>query len=479
MPPSYANFSDCIIVPLTNQQRTVSHLTVDVAFHYPRAAEPKVLMVALSNVLASFLTLCGRLVRVRRKNRLSEGDSDEDELLLCVPKLQYPVSQWAYVPFAHDELSSAPPTQDGIASDSLFDIATGCIPSTITHDISSYGTCINESIFGAPLTRIKVTTISPESQMIALSINHTLVDARSISMFMSAWSEEFQHCRTGHMCRRTKISFVHPIFEEHKARNDMNPDVCSIPEEWKRLLPKEDDGANPFVKKATSSDGSARSAAVCTVYYRSPEQIRRLKQHFIELEEQKLELGTSHPPYLSCNDALCGEICTMIGATSVLLCMDWRPVLQRKDFFGYGVVFLYLSFLSAIEAPFACRAILGWKDAHGNVCNGVVRDPNFVRWKIDNEWRQGSVDLIWNSWADFFILSEETNDNNDSKATAKMELHPNDILMSQQMCQLRIDVATKADLSYCIVFPQPKGVRVYLFGPRKDGHDLSSSYLRI
>ena len=55
---------------------------------------------------------------------------------------------------------------------------------------------------------------------------------------------------------------------------------------------------------------------------------------------------------------------------------------------------------------------------------------------------------------------------------AKMESHPDDIMMSEQMCRMRIDVARKMSLSYCIIFPQPKGVRIYFFGPHEHGHDL-------
>lgn len=477
MPPTFADYSDCIVIPLTNQQKTVSHLAVDLAFHYPNAADPGVLVAALSEELVSFPTLCSRLVRRRRKYGVSEADDDDDELMLCVPKLQYPVSGWAHVPFSHQQSQIQPPKQDGIAPDLIFDIATDCIPSVIISlDSSSYGTCINESVLGAPLTRIKVITNSSESQTIALSINHALVDAKSISLLMSAWSKQYQHCRNGYVGAGARASFDHPIFQQRKTQNGVKSNsTSSIPEDWKKLLPKEEDGTNPFVGNATSTTNNS----TCTVYYRSPEQISQLKQQFREFQIDELQLGTPHPPYLSSNDALCGEVCTQIDATSLLLCMDWRPVLQRKDFFGYGVLFLYLSYPTAMHAPTACRTILGWKDAHGNVCNGIARDPNFVIWKMENEWRQGKTHLIWNSWVDFFVIRDKGYDGNDSKVSAKMESHPDDIMMSQQMCQMRIDVAAKAGLCYCIVFPQPKGVRVYFFGPHKRGHDLSSSNLKV
>jgi len=476
MPPTFADYSDCIVIPLTNQQKTVSHLTVDLAFHYPNAADPGVLVAALSEVLVSFPTLCSRLVRRRRKYGVSEGD-DDDELMLCVPKLQYPVSEWAHVPFSHQQSQVQPPKQDGIAPDSVFDIATDCIPSVIISlDSSSSSTRIDKSVFGGPLTRIKVTTNSSESQMIALSINHALVDAKSISLLMSAWSKQYHRYRNGSVGAGARVSFDHPIFQQHRTRHGVkSSSTSSIPEDWKKLLPKEEDGTNPFDGNATSTS----SNSTCTVYYRSPEQIIQLKQQFHEFQKDEMQLGTPNPPYLSSNDALCGEVCTQIDATSLLLCMDWRPVLQRTDFFGYGVSFLYLSYPTAMHAPTACRTVLGWKDAHGNLYNGIARDPNFVFWKMENEWRQGKTELIWNSWVDFFIIRDKGYDGNDNEVSAKMESHPDDIMMSQQMCQMRIDVAATSGLSYCIVFPQPNGVRVYFFGPNKHGHDLCSSNLKV
>mmetsp|Transcript_25501 Transcript_25501/g.41450 ORF Transcript_25501/g.41450 Transcript_25501/m.41450 type:complete len:157 (-) Transcript_25501:271-741(-) len=143
--------------------------------------------------------------------------------------------------------------------------------------------------------------------------------------------------------------------------------------------------------------------------------IEVLKNKYLEemkrQRQQQLwgELEIRTPPYISSNDALLGEVCKQFDATSVLLCMDWRPVLNRSAFFGYAVLFLYLDIPSASNAPEACRNILGWNDSNGGEgCASILRDANFVKWKTQNENKQGRTDLIWNSWTDFFTLYDQS-----------------------------------------------------------------------
>jgi hypothetical protein len=210
-----------------------------------------------------------------------------------------------------------------------------------------------------------------------------------------------------------------------------------------------------------------------------------LKQKCLEetnrqIQQQRQEQNAIRaPPYFSSNDALLGEVCKQLEATSMLLCMDWRPVLNQSPFFGYAVLFLYLDFLASSDAPAACRNILGWEDISGEEgCKSIVRDSNFVMWKLQNETKQGMTDLIWNSWTDFFTLHDQDCcsdycSNNDN--FAKMECCPHDMFMSEKMCRARVDVARRG-LSYAIIFPQPnRSVRVYFFGPSEVGRSLQQS----
>ena len=55
-----------------------------------------------------------------------------------------------------------------------------------------------------------------------------------------------------------------------------------------------------------------------------------------------------------------------------------------------------------------------------------------------------------------------------------MECCPDDILMSEQMCRARVDVASRG-LAYAIIFPQAnRSVRVYFFGPSTIGRSLDA-----
>ena len=466
MPPALNEYADGIVIPLTGQQKTVAHLTVDVAFRYSRQADVDTLRLALSKVLVAFPVLAGRLVRLQD---LGAGS----ELALCVPKLQGPLPAWAYVPFVDGGSSSSDetPPDNGIAPDTLFDLATECIPSSksvgVSTNSNATGDPIDESILGAPLTRIKVTNYKSGCQMIALSINHTLVDAGSIGLFWAAWSEQYRSCRYGDgSCIDVQVEFDHPIFAQ-TSNSTCNDDEESIPDEWKALLPDEVEGNNPFDESSINTTPTSPVAATCTIYYRSDEQIKLLRSEMLEMRN---ELKDSPPyVYLSSNDVLCGEVCTTLNATSVLLCMDWRFVLKRGNFFGYALLFLFLSFANATDAAFACRRIVRKE--------GVVRKKEFVMWKMRNEWRQGQTQLIWNSWVPFFTIGEQCGAICDtSLPRMKMECFPDDIMMSEQMKRMRVAVASRGGLSYAIVFPQPaKGVRVYFFGQPQNGQSLLSA----
>jgi len=56
MPLALADYADSIVIPLTGQQKTVAHLTVDVAFRYSVQADVGALRLALAKVLS----LCSR-----------------------------------------------------------------------------------------------------------------------------------------------------------------------------------------------------------------------------------------------------------------------------------------------------------------------------------------------------------------------------------------------------------------------------------
>ena len=498
LPPILAEYSDSILISLTNQQKAVSHLTVDVAFCYHRPANEDILTQSLSKALVSFPLLHSRILKVKQ--------GDDDDLVLCVPKIQnqkQPYPPWSYVPLSFDDDSSTgskTATNNGVARDAWFDMAVDCAPSSTCTDVmSSHDTSVDESLLGAPLIRIRVTSVvesntKSSNQVIALSINHTLVDAGSISLFMSAWSREYQQCRcNSHTGESLKVTFDHPIFSCPDSNLNTNEDV---PNEWKRLLPNaKDEGENPFVDGDDAPTASTTKKVSFTCYYRNQDEIKKLKDKYRRyIQERKNQHdGTCIPPYLSSNDVLCGEVCEQLDATSVLLCMDWRPVLERPNFFGYAVLFLFLNFLTCRDASLACRNVLGWARKTGDDVtsgginkdkNGVVRDPNFVLWKINNESKQGKTDLIWNSWVDFFSLqstdyrSGEDGSDEPARPSTKMESCPYDMMMSEKMCRARVDVASRGDLAYAILFPQPeKRVRIYFFGPTECGESLLVSSL--
>ena len=484
LPPFIANLADCVIIPLTHQQKAVAHLTVDIAFSYHVAADDELLLQSLSSALTDFPVLCGRALNLRRE--------DTAELVLCVPKAHHRdagtktyTPSWAYVPLTFDTNERVDTYINGVAPNDWFDMAVNCIPSGAC-DVSSFAHHeIDTSKLGDPMTRIRVSIADKGHQMIAISMNHSLVDAGSISLFMAAWSRQYQLCREmgGAEAKmhedvgRSIITFDHPMFDMDGKRND---EQASVPDEWTRLLPNESSGENPFVENKANMTNEMTDVS-CTIYYRSRDQIEVLKnkslaethrQRQLQLEEQR-EIRT--PPYVSSNDALLGEVCEQLEATSVLLCMDWRPVLDRTTFFGYAVLFLYLDFPSASNVAVACRNILGWKGANGEGgCASTVRDANFVMWKMQNETKQGPTDLIWNSWTGLFNLHDQDycNDNHRGDNFAEMECCPHDMFMSEQMCRARVDVARRG-LSYAIVFPQPnRSVRVYFFGPSEVGRLL-------
>jgi len=488
LPPLIADLEDFVIIPLTHQQQAVAHLTVDIAFSYHVSADDELLLQSLSITLVDFPVLCGRALKLRRGDTVAE-------LVLCVPKAkaQHDADattspSWAHVPFTFD--TKRPINDDdinGVAPNVWFDMAANCIPPD-SCDLSSFAKDeIYVSKFGDPMTRIRVSTASMEHQVIAISMNHTLVDAGSISLFMTAWSRHYQRCRglcgaetNQHEDVVRPITFAHPIFEMDVHQNDKE---ISIPVEWTRLLPNKSGGENPFVEnKAIENE---KTNVSCTIYYRSRDQMEVLKQKCLEetnrqIQQQRQELNAIRaPPYFSSNDALLGEVCKQLEATSMLLCMDWRPVLNQSPFFGYAVLFLYLDFPASSDAPAACRNILGWEDISGEEgCKSIVRDSNFVMWKLQNETKQGMTDLIWNSWTDFFTLHDQdccsdNRSNNDN--FAKMECCPHDMFMSEKMCRARVDVARRG-LSYAIIFPQPnRSVRVYFFGPSEVGRSLQQS----
>ena len=473
MPLALADHADSIVIPLTGQQKTVAHLTVDVAFRYSVQADVGALRLALAKVLIAFPVLTGRAVCLQRE----DAESSTSELALCVPKLRRPIPTWAYVSFAYAEApDDREPPRDGIAPDNLFDLVTDCIPSEIVtcrHDGSNTGATISDPIdqskLGEPLTRIRVTNYKSGCQIIALSINHTLVDAGSIDLFWSAWSEQYQSCRHGDgVTVDIKVTFDHPIFSLASKEEDQE----SIPNEWEALLPNEIEGDNPFDE---GSAGPSSPTATCTIYERTPEQIEQLKRELLELHKDHGHL----PPFLSSNDVLCGEVCRILDAKNVLLCMNWRPVLARSNFFGYALLFLYISFANAMDASVTCRRILGWNQHHSSKGGeGIVKNEDFVKWKMRNEGKQGGTQLIWNSWVNFFTIWRKEEENEAESKTIsgmtrmKMECYPDDIMMSEQMKRMRIAIANKG-LSYAIVLPQPaKAVRVYFFGQPQHGKSL-------
>lgn len=486
LPPIIADLADSVIIPLTHQQKAVAHLTVDIAFLYHVAADNDILLQSLSTTLVDFPVLCGRVMKIQR--------SGTEEVVLCVPKAQHQnvdtktySPPWAYVPLSFDADIRGDINTNGVAPNDWFDMAVNCIPTDACHMSSfAYNEIIDASKLGDPMTRIRVSTIDSDCQVIAVSISHALVDAGAISLFMSAWSRQYQRCREQlggaaeadkhEDIERPKITFHHPIFDLDGKQDDQQR---MVPNEWTRLLPNESGGENPFVENKASMTNETKNAS-CTVYYRSRDQIEVLKNKSLEeanSETQQQVEGQRRvrtPPYVSSNDALMGEVCKQLEATSVLLCMDWRPVLNRLTFFGYAVLFLYLDLPSASNAPAACRNILGWKDCNGEEGSpSIVRDAKFVLWKMQNETKQGRTDLIWNSWTDFFTLhDQEYNGSRRDENFAEMECCPHDMLMSEEMCRARVDVARRG-LSYAIIFPQPnRGVRVYFFGPTEVGHSL-------
>lgn len=480
MPPTWASHANSIIIQLTGQQKTVAHLTVDVAFRYSVQADIDALRLALAKVLVTFPVLAGRVVRLQQDDAESTRNS---ELALCVPKLREPLPTWAYVSFVYAEApDDMEPPRDGIAPDNLFDLATECIPSdsvTCCHIVGSNTTesdPVDESKLGAPLTRIRVTNYKSGCQVIALSINHTLVDAGSIGLFWSAWSDQYRSCRYGDGASiDTKVTFDHPIFSPISKEEDQE----SIPDEWKALLPNGIKGDNPFEE---TSAGSTLPLATCTIYIRTPEQIEQMKREMLELHQDQVH----EPPFLSSNDVLCGEVCQTLAATSILLCMNWRPMLERNNFFGYALLFLYISLANAMDASVTFRRILGWNQHHPSKRGkGVVRSKDFVNWKMRNEGIQGKTQLIWNSWVGFFTVvavgEEKQNEAEDADSSSgmprmKMESYPHDIMMSEQMKRMRITVASKG-ISYAIVLPQPgRCVRVYFFGQSQYGNSLLSAH---
>ena len=488
LPPVIADLADCTVIPLTHQQHAVSHLTVDIAFAYQVAADKQLLLQSLRNTLVHFPVLCGRVLKVRRDDNVSE-------LVLCVPKLQhdnvhvatsYP--SWAYVPFTFETNNSINSDVNGVAPNDWFDMAVCCIPNAVL-DASSIETDeIDLSILGDPMTRIKVSTTDSGQQVIALSINHLLVDAGSIGLFMSEWSFQYQQCRVEGRAeviiprKYEHYSFGHPIFDTDWKGDDEQSQILN---EWKSLLPNESGGENPFANNATNMASEDPNIS-CSIYHRSRDQLEALKKQSMEAtirlgqQEDEEMRGVCIPPYISSNDALLGEVCNQLEATSFLLCMDWRPVLQRNNFFGYAVLFLYIDIPSSSHAPAMCRKLLGWNDRNRNGvegCTGVVRDAKFVKWKIMNETKQGRTDLIWNSWSDLFTLHDHRDCCNTTvgiEKSSKMECCAHDIFMSDQMCKARVDVARRG-LSYAIIFPQPyRSVRVYFFGPTEVGQTLQS-----
>ena len=95
-----------------------------------------------------------------------------------------------YVPLSFNANEHVDTDVNGAAPNQWFDIAVNCIPTDACHVSSFANDEIDASNLGDPMTRIRVSVDSehPEHQMIAISVNHSLVDAGSISLFMSAWS---------------------------------------------------------------------------------------------------------------------------------------------------------------------------------------------------------------------------------------------------------------------------------------------------
>ncbi|EOD04956.1 hypothetical protein EMIHUDRAFT_220389 [Emiliania huxleyi CCMP1516] len=360
--------------------------SVEFALLFSELASVRDLCDSLAGVLHQYGTVGGRMVK--------RGTST---VVLC---------NNAGVPLTHESRQGPPPSLAHPVDEEYFDLVRDWVPTA-------------EVAADAP-TRIKVTDFD-QGQLIAISVSHGIVDARSLGVFLRAWSAAYRGDTTDE-----PVSFDASVLPAAPAGFGAAPVVASdgIPDAWRAHH-------RPF----KMPHGTAFAPAV-TTYHRSRTALAALAARFDP------EGGSP----LSANDALCGEVAEAVGATSVALMVDYRQAVGAGDLFGVAISTQDVVAEAPSGVPAALRrAVPLWR----------ARD--FVDWKI-GQGSGGCAEVFFNSWVRAFALPE-------TRFAAPVQT----IMLGRSMCAARMRAFAPMGVPYVLMLPHNDGVTVVVMGPEDVG----------
>lgn len=383
------------VVPLAVSERLLAqYFNVTFAFLFRGAkAGPADLADAFAKVLDSFQVLAGRLVL-----------SDDGTLAIACNNQG--------VPLLHEEQAGPAPSFGSPIGAEHFDIVRDSVPTA-------------DGAADAPM-RVKVTDFD-DGQVLAISINHGLCDARGLGAFMVAWAEAY---RSGSLSKRAVSNDRVGSFPPAPA---MGAPPLSPPEEvppehpWRSLrhLPEQ----APSVKRAPMA------SPVLLSHVKTAAQCAALK------EQCKAAAGGGGAAQrLSTNDAVCAELVAALGMEGeqvpISMLLDFRPLVGAETCLGNMWTSLEFLVTNSLSAAADIRAAMP-----------VAQSAEFVRWQVG----QGAnaswpAVLLMNSWAKAFDLS-----------SLGFASEAADMMAGAPFLQQRAAMMAPVGISYCIALPQSDG----------------------
>ena len=175
-------------------------------------------------------------------------------------------------------------------------------------------------------------------------------------------------------------------------------------------------------------------------------------------------------PFVSTNDAVCGEVVAALGAPAdagaadaagdsrfaMSMVFDFRPALGAEAVFGNMWTSLEFLVPPSLAAAAEIRGALA----------GVARDADFVRWNA----AQGAnyawpAKLMMNTWTKAFALRD-----------LAFAAPPEDVMLGRPMLEQRAAMMAPQGIAYCITLPQSDGgVKVVGLMPDAAAQRLGSS----
>lgn len=370
--------------------------SVEAAFLFSESASPDDLKSALSKVLGglkSFTPAAGRMVR--RSGKV------------------FVVCNDAGLPLTYEKRDTPAPSLGAPVAADFFDLVRDWVPTGEDSDELGDAPC-----------RVKVTDFSDGQQLIALSVSHGLMDARSLGMLLSAWSAAFQDQAVPEVCHDHSVvppvAFMTPLVN-----------VDDIPDAWRAVW-----------RPSAGMDVKSYSCAV-TTYYRSAEACSQLKNKYAKE-------GMS----FSTNDVLAGELAELLDCTKLCLIMEWRALLGVPNYFGVAITTLDFVGEAPASMPLAIRSVLP-----------SLRNLDFVKWRLGAGMCALSEVMV-NSWARAFDLAD-----------LRFKSAATDVMLGESICAARAKAFSGFGARYVLMLPQLSGIKICLWAPSEVTSKLQDTVL--